>query len=56
MKGSMFGFVYILVAFTIFSFISGTFNFNVSGILDGIFAMLGGGIVGIIKVNRKNYQ
>ena len=52
-KGAMFGLIYILLAFTIFSFISGSFDFNISGILDGFFAMLVGGIVGIVKVNRK---
>ena len=52
-KGSLFGLVYILVAFVIFSFLAGEFQFTISTLLDVIFAMLLGGLVGIFKVNKK---
>ena len=53
LKGVLFGLIYILFAFVIFSFLAGTFNIGLSFLLDIVAASLLGGIVGIIKVNRK---
>ena len=52
-KGVSFGAIYIVIAFVIFSVLSGTFSFGVSSLLDLAFASLLGGVVGIVKVNRK---
>lgn len=53
LKGLIFGMIYILLAFLIFSFLAGSFNIGVSLLLDLISAGLLGGIIGIIKVNKK---
>ena len=53
LKGFSFGEVYMLVAFVVFSILSGDFSFSVSTILDFAFAGLLGGVVGIVKVNKK---
>lgn len=53
LKGLLFGMLYIILAFVVFSILSGTFSVGISSILDLAFATLLGGIVGIIKVNRK---
>ena len=56
-KGIAFGAIYILLAFLIFSILSGNFAFGLSSFLDLFFASLLGGIVGIIKVNKSSkYQ
>jgi len=52
-KGVMFGLLFMLVAFVLFSILAGTFSFDLSSILDFAFAALAGGVVGIIKVNKK---
>ncbi len=52
-KGVVFGLIYIIFAFVIFSFLAGSFSVGLSTLLDLAFASLLGGIVGIIKVNRK---
>lgn len=52
-KGAIFGVIYVIVAFLIFSLLAGTFNIGLSFMLDLAFASLLGGIVGIVKVNRK---
>ena len=52
-KGATFGLVYILAAFLCFSFLAKTFELTIGFFLDIICAVLVGGIVGIIKVNRR---
>lgn len=52
-KGVLFGLIYIVFAFIIFSFLAKSFHFGLSFLLDILSASLLGGIVGIIKVNRK---
>jgi len=52
-KGLLFGAIYIVIAFIVFSVLSGSFAFSVSSLLDLAFTSLLGGIVGIIKVNRN---
>lgn len=52
-KGLCFGAIYIVFAFIIFSILAGSFSLGVSSLLDFAFATLLGGIVGIVKVNRK---
>ena len=52
LKGICFGVIYILIAFFIFSMLSGGFSFNLSLGLDMIFAALLAGFVGIVKVNK----
>ncbi len=51
-KGAIFGFLYILLAFASFSALAQSFSFDLSLLLDILFASVAGGIVGIIKVNR----
>ncbi|MBP3581751.1 MAG: TIGR04086 family membrane protein [Clostridia bacterium] len=53
LKGAIFGLVYVIVAFLIFSLLAGSFSLKIGFLLDLAFASLLGGIVGIIKVNRK---
>lgn len=52
-KGVSFGSVYIVIAFLIFSMLSGSFSIGLSSLLDLLSAAACGGIVGIIKVNKK---
>lgn len=51
-KGVAFGIIYIFLAFIVFSFLSGSFNFDKQTLLDFISCAIVGGIVGIIKVNK----
>ena len=51
-KGAVFGILYVVIAFVVFSFLAGTMQVGVSTFLDVLFASLLGGIVGIVKVNR----
>ncbi len=51
-KGVIFGFLYVSLAFCCFSFLAKSFTFDLSLMLDIIFACVAGGTVGIIKVNR----
>ena len=51
-KGVIFGILYVALAFSCFSFLAKSFTFDLSLLLDIIFASIAGGIVGIIKVNR----
>ena len=53
MKGVIFGFLYIALAFVSFSFLAKTFTFDFGLFLDVLFACVAGGTVGIIKVNRN---
>ena len=52
-KGVIFGFLYMVIAFSCFSILANTFALDLSFILDLICSAIAGGIVGIIKVNRK---
>ena len=53
-KGLIFAASYITVAFVVFSALSHTFSLGVSLLLDYLFGLVVGGIVGVIKVNRKH--
>lgn len=52
-KGTLFGVIYIAVAFIVFSGLSGEFSLNLSFGLDLISAATLGGLVGIVKVNKR---
>ena len=52
-KGMFIGLIFTVLAFLVFSFIAGTFNFNLSILLDILFGILIGGISGIIAVNIR---
>lgn len=54
LKGSLFGLIYIVLAFLIFSLLSGVFSITLNFVIDVIFASLLGGIVGIVKVNKNS--
>ena len=54
LKGASFGAFYIFVAFLIFGFLSGEFIVSINSLLDVLFSALLGGLVGIIKVNKKS--
>lgn len=51
-KGIVFGFLYVALAFSSFSFLANSFVFDLSLLLDIVFACVAGGTVGVIKVNR----
>ncbi|MBR7172214.1 MAG: TIGR04086 family membrane protein [Clostridia bacterium] len=52
LKGVCFGVIYILLAFFIFSILSGMFSMGLGLLLDMLFAALLSGLVGIVKVNK----
>lgn len=52
-KGVGFGAIYICFAFVIFSILSGSFSIGLTSLLDLVFSVVLGGIVGIVKVNKK---
>lgn len=52
-KGLIFAVCYITLAFVIFSALSGSFNVGISLLLDYVFAIVVGSIVGVIRVNSK---
>lgn len=52
-KGIAFGAVYIVFSFLLFGLLAGSFSLSMTSFLDIISACVLGGIVGIIKVNRK---
>ena len=52
-KGVIFGMVYMLVAFVSFSILASSFMFDLSFLLDVVCSAIAGGIVGIIKVNKR---
>ncbi len=52
-KGIIFAFSYITLAFVIFSALAGKFVFEISLLLDYVFAIIVGIIVGVIRVNIK---
>ena len=52
-KGLFFGLIYMTIAFVSFSILANSFILDISFVLDLICSAVAGGIVGIIKVNRK---
>lgn len=52
-SGLLIGFIYTLVAFLVFSILSGTFTFDITLLTDAIFGAVIGAICGIISVNIK---
>lgn len=52
-RGILFGLLYIVLAFAIFSILAKTIVLDLSFILDVVFSCLAGGIVGILKVNHN---
>ena len=53
LKGIVFGFLYIALAFVSFSFLAKSFSFDLSLLLDVVCSAIAGGLVGIIKVNSR---
>ena len=53
LKGAFFGLLYISSSFLIFSFLSKSFAFDVTTILDFASSIIIGGIVGVVKVNKN---
>lgn len=52
-KGIILAVSYITLSFVVFSALSGDFSFSWTLILDYVFSILVGAIVGIIRVNKK---
>lgn len=52
-KGALFGGVYIIFAFIVFSILAGTFELGLGFLLDLAFSVVLGAIVGIVKVNKR---
>ena len=52
-KGGFFGALYTCIAFLVFSFLSKSFAFDLTTLLDFVSSILLGAIIGIIKVNKK---
>lgn len=52
-KGVIFGALYSLLAFIIFSLLLGSFSFGINMLVDFIFCAIVGGLSGIILVNIK---
>jgi len=50
-KGSVLGLMYSLIAFVVFSILSGTFTFGLSNILDLLFGCVFGAICGVFCAN-----
>ena len=53
LRGGLFGAVYTCLAFGVFSFLSKSFVLDLTTALDFASAIILGGIVGILKVNKK---
>ena len=53
LKGALFGGVYIVFAFIVFGLLAGSFEIGLSFLLDLVFSVILGGIVGIVKVNKR---
>ncbi len=51
--GACIGIIYTILAFLIFSLLGGTFNLNLSLLIDSIFALVIGAICGVFAVNKK---
>lgn len=52
-SGLLIGFIYTLVAFLVFSILSGAFSFDITLLIDTVFGAVIGAICGIISVNIK---
>ena len=52
LKGALFGIIYIFCAFLVFSFLSGSFDFDKQTLLDFVSCLLIGGIIGVVKINK----
>ncbi len=52
-SGLLIGFIYTLLAFLVFSILSGSFTFNITLLTDIVFGAIIGAICGIISVNIK---
>ena len=52
-KGGLFGLLYISIAFILFSLLAGTFNLNIGFVLDLLFGLIVGAVIGIIGANTK---
>ena len=52
-KGALFGLVYIIISFLVFSILSKSFSIDMTTLLDVVSSVLIGAIVGIIKVNKN---
>ena len=52
-SGLLIGFIYTLVAFLVFSILSGAFSFDITLLTDTVFGAVIGAICGIISVNIK---
>ena len=53
LKGLVFGFLYITIAFLSFSLLANTFMIDLSLLLDLVCTCIAGGLVGIFKVNAR---
>ena len=53
-KGCLFGVTYSLIAFIVFSILSGAFTFTSKILLDCLYCAVVGGLIGIIIVNIKS--
>ena len=53
LSGLLIGFVFTIIAFLVFSILSGTFCFDLTFLYDIIFGSIIGGICGIICINIK---
>ena len=52
-KGSLFGIIYTIVAFVLFSLLAGQLTLNIGVLLDILFSIVVGSTMGIIGVNSK---
>ena len=50
-KGAVFGAVYSVLSFILFSIIAGSFDFDFHILLDFLFCIVIGALVGVVKVN-----
>lgn len=54
-KGLIIGLIYIILAYIVFSLLSGKFAFSPTNIIDVVFAIIIGGLCGIICVNIRRW-
>lgn len=52
-KGIIFGFMYIILAYVLFSLLAGDFSFSIKFLYDVLFGIIAGAICGIIAVNIR---
>ena len=53
-KGVAFGAIYISISFLLFGLLSGSLSFGLSNLLDLVCVCALGGVVGIVKVNKRH--